>query len=122
EPRTQKSMGEHCEDMAREWSISRDSQDAWAVGSHHKLAAAYERGFLDDLVVPFRGVSRDNILRPDTSLEKLATLKPAFDRTSGHGTLTAGNSTPLTDGAAACLLSSEEWAAAHGHEVLCHLR
>src|SRR5690606_25251539 len=87
-----------------------------------KLAAAYERGFFDDLVVPFRGVARDNILRADTSLEKLATLKPAFDRTSGRGTLTAGNSTPLTDGAAACLLASDEWAAAHGHEVLCHIR
>jgi acetyl-CoA C-acetyltransferase len=122
EPRTGKSMGDHCEDMAREWSISRDSQDEWAVGSHHKLAAAYERGFFDDLVVSFRGVSRDNNLRPDTSLEKLATLKPAFDKTSGKGTLTAGNSTPLTDGAAACLVSSDEWAAAHGHEVLCHIR
>ena len=122
EPRTNKSMGDHCEDMAREWNIGRDSQDAWAAGSHHKLAAAYERGFLDDLVVPFRGVSRDNILRPDTSIEKLATLKPAFDRTSGKGTLTAGNSTPLTDGAAACLVASDEWAAAHGHEVLCHIR
>lgn len=122
EPRTGKSMGDHCEDMAREWSISRDSQDEFAVASHHKLAAAYDRGFFDDLVVSFRGVSRDNILRADTSLEKLATLKPAFDKTSGRGTLTAGNSTPLTDGAAACLLSTDEWAAAHGHEVLCHLR
>ena len=122
EPRTGKSMGDHCEDMAREWSISRDSQDEWAVGSHQKLAAAYERGFFDDLVVSFRGVSRDNNLRPDTSLEKLATLKPAFDKTSGKGTLTAANSTPLTDGAAACLVSSDEWAAAHGHEVLCHIR
>ena len=121
EPRTGKSMGEHCEDMAKEWNISRDSQDELAVASHHKLAAAYERGFFDDLVVSFRGVSRDNILRPDTSLEKLATLKPAFDRSSGRGTLTAANSTPLTDGAAACLLSSERWAAAHGHEVLCRL-
>ena len=122
EPRTGKSMGEHCEDMAKEWNISRDSQDELAVASHHKLAAAYERGFFDDLVASFRGVSRDNILRPDTSLEKLATLKPAFDRTSGRGTLTAANSTPLTDGAAACLLASDAWAAAHGHEVLCHLR
>ncbi|MDQ3494706.1 MAG: acetyl-CoA C-acetyltransferase [Pseudomonadota bacterium] len=122
EPRTGKSMGEHCEAMARHWSIARDSQDEWAVGSHHKLAAAYERGFFDDLVVSFRGVSRDNVLRPDTSLEKLATLKPAFDKASGQGTLTAGNSTPLTDGAAACLLSSDDWAAQHGHEVLCHLR
>ena len=122
EPRTGKSMGEHCEDMAKEWNISRDSQDELAVASHHKLAAAYERGFFDDLVVSFRGVSRDNILRPDTSLEKLATLKPAFDKTSGRGTLTAANSTPLTDGAAACLLASDDWAAAHGHEVLCHVR
>jgi len=122
EPRTGKSMGEHCEDMAKEWAISRDSQDELAVASHRKLAAAYERGFFDDLVVSFRGVSRDNILRPDTSLEKLATLKPAFDKTSGRGTLTAANSTPLTDGAAACLLASDEWAAAHGHEVLCHVR
>ena len=122
EPRTGKSMGEHCEDMARQWSIARDSQDEWALASHQKLAAAYERGFLDDLVVSFRGVSRDNVLRADTTLEKLATLKPAFDRTSGRGTLTAGNSTPLTDGAAACLLASDEWAQAHGHEVLCHLR
>ncbi len=122
EPRTGKSMGEHCEDMARTWNIARDSQDEWAVGSHHKLAAAYERGFFDDLVVSFRGVSRDNNLRPDTSIQKLATLKPAFDRSSGHGTLTAGNSTPLTDGAAACLIASDEWAAQHGHEVLCHIR
>jgi acetyl-CoA C-acetyltransferase len=122
EPRTGKSMGEHCEDMAKEWNISRDSQDAWAVSSHQKLAAAYERGFFDDLIAPFRGVSRDNILRADTSLEKLATLKPAFDKTSGRGTLTAANSTPLTDGAAAVLLASDEWAAAHGHAPLAYLR
>ncbi|HST45221.1 MAG TPA: acetyl-CoA C-acetyltransferase [Luteimonas sp.] len=122
EPRTGKSMGEHCEDMAKEWAISRDSQDELAVASHHKLAAAYARGFFDDLVVSFRGVSRDNILRPDTALAKLATLKPAFDKTSGRGTLTAANSTPLTDGAAACLLASDDWARTHGHEVLCHLR
>ncbi len=122
EPRTGKSMGQHCEDMAKEWNIPRDAQDALAADSHHKLAAAYARGFFDDLVVSFRGVSRDNILRPDTSIEKLATLKPAFDKTSGRGTLTAGNSTPLTDGAAACLLASDEWAAQHGHEVLCHIR
>ena len=122
EPRTGKSMGEHCEDMAKEWMISRDSQDELAAASHHKLAAAYERGFFDDLVVSFRGVTRDNILRPDTSIEKLATLKPAFDKTSGRGTLTAGNSTPLTDGAAACLVATPEWANAHNLEVLCHLR
>ena len=122
EPRTGKSMGDHCEDMAKEWNISRDSQDELAVASHRKLAAAYERGFFGDLIAPFRGLERDNILRPDTSLEKLATLKPAFDKVSGRGTLTAGNSTPLTDGAAAVLLASEEWARAHGHEPLAYLR
>jgi acetyl-CoA C-acetyltransferase len=122
EPRTGKSMGQHCEDMAKEWNIPREAQDQLAVASHQKLAAAYERGFFDDLVVPFRGVSRDNILRADTSLAKLSTLKPAFDRTSGHGTLTAGNSTPLTDGAAACLLAAGEWAQANGIEPLCWVR
>lgn len=122
EPRTGKSMGDHCEDMAKEWNISRDSQDELAVSSHKKLAAAYERGFFEDLIAPFRGQQRDNILRPDTSLEKLATLKPAFDKTSGRGTLTAANSTPLTDGAAAVLLASDEWARTHGHEPLAYLR
>ncbi|MGA9422676.1 MAG: acetyl-CoA C-acetyltransferase [Rhodanobacteraceae bacterium] len=110
EPRTGKSMGEHCEMMAREWNIAREDQDRLALESHRKLAAAYDRGFFDDLVVPFRGVARDNILRADTSLEKLAALKPAFDRTSGKGTLTAGNSSALSDGAAAVLLASEDWA------------
>jgi len=119
EPRTGKSMGEHCEDMAREWGISREDQDALALASHHKLAAAWARGFFDDLVVPFRGVTRDNILRADTTPEKLASLTPVFDRHSGRGTLTAGNSTPLTDGAAACLLASEDWAGARGLEVQC---
>ncbi len=122
EPRTGKSMGEHCEDMAKEWQIARDAQDAWALSSHQKLGAAYERGFFEGLVVPFRGVSRDNVLRADTTLEKLASLKPAFDKASGRGTLTAGNSTPLTDGAAACLIASEDWAAQHGHDVLCRIR
>ena len=122
EPRTGKSMGEHCEDMAKQWQIARADQDRLAFESHRKAAAAFERGFYDDLVVPFRGVQRDNILRPDTNEEKLATLKPAFDRTSGQGTLTAGNSTPLTDGAAAVLLASEDWASAHGHPVLAHVR
>lgn len=122
EPRTGKSMGAHCELMAREWQISRAAQDELAVQSHHKAAAAYERGFFTDLVVPFRGVERDNNMRPDTSVEKLAALKPAFDRSSGNGTLTAGNSTPLTDGAAAALLASEDWARAHGHEPLAYLR
>ncbi|MGY3266240.1 acetyl-CoA C-acetyltransferase [Lysobacter sp. HA35] len=122
EPRTGKSMGQHCEDMAKEWAIPREAQDELAVASHHKLAAAYDRGFFDDLVVPFRGVSRDNILRPDSTLTKLASLKPAFDRTSGRGTLTAGNSTPLTDGASACLLASNDWAQARGIEPLCWIR
>jgi acetyl-CoA C-acetyltransferase len=114
EPRTGKSMGDHCELMAREWHISRQDQDELALESHRKLAAAYERGFFEGLIVPFRGVSKDNILRPDTSLEKLAALKPAFDKTSGQGTLTAGNSSPLSDGAAAVLLASEEWASERG--------
>ena len=122
EPRTGMSMGEHCEKMAREWHIDRPSQDALALASHKKLAAAYESGFMDDLVVPFRGVKRDNILRPDTSMEKLATLKPAFDRTSGHGTLTAGNSTALSDGAAAVLLAGEDWAAQRGLPVQAWVR
>ncbi|PKM05904.1 MAG: acetyl-CoA C-acyltransferase [Gammaproteobacteria bacterium HGW-Gammaproteobacteria-4] len=122
EPRTGKSMGAHCELMAREWQISRAAQDELAVQSHHNAAAAYERGFFTDLVVPFRGVERDNNMRPDTSVEKLAALKPAFDRSSGNGTLTAGNSTPLTDGAAAALLASDDWARAHGHEPLAWLR
>ena len=122
EPRTGKSMGDHCEIMAKEWHIARESQDELALASHRKAAAAYERGFYNDLVASFRGVDRDNILRPDTTLEKLASLKPAFDKTSGLGTLTAGNSTPLTDGAAACLLASDDWAKAHGHEPLAYLR
>ncbi|SEI73514.1 acetyl-CoA C-acetyltransferase [Frateuria terrea] len=122
EPRTGMSMGDHCEKMAREWHIDRPSQDALALASHKKLAAAYESGFMDDLVVPFRGVKRDNILRPDTSMEKLATLKPAFDRTSGHGTLTAGNSTALSDGAAAVLLAGEDWAAQRGLPVQAWVR
>ncbi len=121
EPRTGKAMGEHCEMMAKEWSITREAQDQLAYDSHRKAAAAYERGFFQDLVVPFRGLERDNILRADTTVEKLATLKPAFDRTSGKGTLTAGNSTPLTDGASAVLLASEDWAAARGHKPLAYL-
>jgi len=121
EPRTGKSMGDHCELMAREWNIGREEQDRLTLASHQKLAAAYERGFFKDLVVPFRGVERDNILRPDTSLEKLAALKPAFDRTSGHGTLTAGNSTALSDGSAAVLIASDEWAAARGLAVQAYL-
>jgi acetyl-CoA C-acetyltransferase len=121
EPRTGKSMGDHCEMMAKEWGISREDQDRLAASSHQKAAAAFERGFYDDLVVQFRGVKRDNILRPDSSAEKLATLKPAFDRSSGKGTLTAGNSTPLTDGAAAVLLASDDFAKARGWNVQAYL-
>ncbi|MBS0569873.1 MAG: acetyl-CoA C-acetyltransferase [Proteobacteria bacterium] len=121
EPRTGLSMGDHCERMAKEWKISRQDQDAFALSSHQKAAAAYARGFFNDLVVPFRGVDRDNILRPDTTLEKLATLKPAFDKTSGQGTLTAGNSTALSDGASAALLASEAWAKQRGVEPMAYL-
>ena len=121
EPRTGKSMGDHCELMAREWNVSRADQDELALESHRRLAAAYERGFFDDLVVPFRGVARDNVLRPDTSLEKLATLKPAFDKFSGQGTLTAGNSSALSDGAAGVLLASEEWANERGLPIQAYI-
>lgn len=108
EPRTGLSMGQHCERMAREWHISREEQDALTLESHQKAAAAWESGFFDELVCKHNGVARDNIVRPDTSLEKLASLKPVFDRK--NGTLTAGNSTTLTDGSAAVLLASEDWA------------
>jgi acetyl-CoA C-acetyltransferase len=114
EPRTGMSMGDHCELMAKEWHISREDQDKLALSSHIKAAAAYDRGFFKDLVVPFRGLDRDGFLRPDSTLEKLATLKPAFDKTSGQGTLTAGNSTGLSDGASAVLLASDAWASKRG--------
>ena len=109
EPRTGLSMGQHCEEMAKEWSIGRREQDELALASHRNAAAAWQGGFFDDLVVPFNDLTRDNNVRGDTSLEKLASLKSAFDP-SPAGTLTAGNSSPLTDGAAAVLLSSDEWA------------
>ncbi len=121
EPRTKMAMGDHCELMAKEWGIARADQDKLAYESHKKAAKAYEEGFFDDLIVPCAGVTRDNHLRPDTTLDKLATLKPAFDRSSGKGTLTAGNSTPLTDGASSVLLASEEWARARGLPVLAYL-
>jgi acetyl-CoA C-acetyltransferase len=114
-------MGQHCEKMAREWKIGRAEQDQWALESHRKLAAAYAAGFFDDLVIPFRGVARDNLLRADTTLEKLADLKPAFDKSSGKGTLTAGNSSALSDGAAAVLLASEDWARARNLPVQAYL-
>lgn len=108
EPRTGLSMGQHCERMAQKWGISRKDQDELALESHQKAAEAWDSGFFDDLVEPHAGVIRDNIVRPDSTLEKLASLKPAFDR-SKDGTLTAGNSTTLSDGAAAVLLASEDW-------------
>lgn len=120
ESRTGLSMGEHCELMAKEWSIEREAQDALAQCSHNRAQAAYENGFYDDLISPCAGVVRDNNLRNDLSAEQLARLKPVFDR-SGGGTLTAGNSTPLTDGAAAVLLASEDWAAANGLPVLARI-
>lgn len=109
EPRTGLSMGQHCELMAQEWHIPREEQDRLAIESHAKAAAAYREGYMDDLLVPCAGVFRDNNLREDMELEKLATLRNAFER-SERGTLSAANSTPLTDGAAALLLASEEWA------------
>jgi acetyl-CoA C-acetyltransferase len=121
EARTGLSMGEHCEIMVKHWGISRQAQDELALRSHHNAARAYAEGFQDDLLTPFRGLQRDNNLRADTTLEKLAALKPAFDKQSGAGTLTAGNSTPLTDGAACVLLSSEDWAQRHGHSPLAWL-
>jgi acetyl-CoA C-acetyltransferase len=97
---TGKSMGEHCEEMAKTWNIARDSQDKLALASHQKALAGQKSGFFDDLIVPIEGMSRDGFPRADTSLERLAKLQPAFDRKSGKGTITAGNASPLTDGAA----------------------
>jgi acetyl-CoA C-acetyltransferase len=119
EPRTGLSMGEHAAIMAREWGITRAEQDELTVASHRNLAAAYDTGFLDDLVTPFLGLERDQNLRPDTSVEKLAKLKPVFG--GEDGTMTAGNSTPLSDGASAVLLASEEWAAAHNLPVQAYI-
>ena len=120
EPRTGMSMGEHCEEMAKEWQVSRREQDELALASHKNAAAAWKAGFFDDLVVEFQGLKSDNNVRADTSLEKLAQLRTAFDR-SEKGTLTAGNSSPLTDGAACVLLGSEEWAKARGIPVMAYL-
>lgn len=112
EPRTLMSMGEHCEVMVKEWKISREEQDEFALASHKNGAKAYEAGFYEDLVVPFNGLKRDGTLRGDTSIEKLAKLKPSFDTVAG--TLTAGNSSPLTDGAASVLVGNADGAAAIG--------
>ncbi len=120
EPRTGLSMGQHCERMAKEWQISRREQDELTLASHHNAAEAYNEGFFDDLVVEHAGVLRDNNIRPDSDMESLGKLKPAFDK-SGNGTLTAGNSTTLTDGAAAVLLASEDYAKKHDLPVTCYL-
>jgi len=120
EPRTGLSMGQSCEQMAKRWQIKRDEQDMLAMQSHQKAAAAYDAGFMNDLIIPFGGLTSDNNLRRDSSMEKLGKLKPAFDF-SGSGTLTAGNSTPLTDGSAAVLLASESWARSRNLPVLAYL-
>src|SRR5918996_4887215 len=120
EPRTGLSMGQHCEEMAKEWAIDRKSQDELPLASHKNAAAAWLSGFFQDLVVPFNDLQRDNNVRGDTSLEKLSSLKNAFDP-SPAGTLTAGNSSPLTDGAACVLLGSEEWASARKIPVQAYL-
>jgi len=121
EPRTKMSMGQHCEVTVKEWNVSREAQDEIAYNSQKNLAAAYERGFFDDLVVPFKGLDKDNLMRPDVSMERLAALKPAFDKKSGQGTLTAGNSSGLTDGASAVLFASEDWAKAQNLPVQAYL-
>lgn len=120
EPRTGLSMGDHAARTAAEWGVTREAQDAFTAGSHQKLAAAYERGFFDDLLTPYLGLSRDQNLRPDSTPQKLAGLEPVFGEGPG-ATMTAGNSTPLSDGASAVLLSSDAWAAEHGLPVLAHL-
>lgn len=119
EPRTGLSMGGHTEITAKYYQISREDQDRYSLESHQKMAAAYDSGFFNDMLTPFAGLDRDNILRRDTSLEKLARLKPAFDKTSGS--LTAGNSSPLTDGASCILLASEDWARQQGLPVLAYI-
>jgi len=121
EPRTGLSMGEHTARMALDWGVTREEQDDLAARSHRRLAAAYDRGFFDDLVSPYLGLERDQNLRPDSSPEKLAKLKPVFGARNGDGTMTAGNSTPLSDGASAVLLASDEWARERGLEILAYV-
>ncbi len=121
EPRTGMSMGEHMAVTAKEWGITREAQDELTMRSHHSLAAAYERGFFDDLVTSYLGLTRDQNLRPESSMDKLGSLKPVFGKAFGdEATMTAGNSTPLTDGASAVLLGTDEWAAEHGLEPLAY--
>jgi acetyl-CoA C-acetyltransferase len=121
EPRTGLSMGEHAAITARRWRIGRADQDVLALASHQNLAAAYARGFFDDLVTPYLGLNRDENLRPDTTIEKLASLRPAFGTDQPEATMTAGNSSPLSDGASTVLLATDEWAAAHRLPVLAYL-
>jgi acetyl-CoA C-acetyltransferase len=121
EPRTGLSMGEHAAITAKQLGIKRVDQDELAVASHRNMAAAYDRGFFDDLVTPFLGLYRDDNLRPDASVEKLAKLRPVFGVKAGDATMTAGNSTPLTDGASVALLAGEDWAAAHSLAPLAYL-
>ncbi|WPU67106.1 acetyl-CoA C-acetyltransferase [Peredibacter starrii] len=121
EPRTGLSMGEHTELMVKEWGITREAQDQLALESHQKAAKAYEEGFYDDLIINFQGLKKDAFTRKDTSLEKLGKLKPAFDF-SGKGSLTAGNSTPLTDGASVVLMGSEEFAKENNLEVMAYFK
>jgi acetyl-CoA C-acetyltransferase len=121
EPRTGLSMGQSCERMAKQWKVTREEQDELALESHRRAAGAYDEGFYDDLIIEYHGLKADNNVRRDTSLEKLAKLKPSFDF-SGGGTLTAGNSSPLTDGASALLLASEEWAQSRRLPVQAYLR
>jgi acetyl-CoA C-acetyltransferase len=121
EPRTGLSMGEHAAITAAEWNVGREAQDELALASHRNLAAAYDRGFFDDLMTPYRGLIRDANLRPDTSLDKLAALRPVFGRSLPQPTMTAGNSTPLTDGASTVLLGTDEWAARRNLPVLAHV-
>lgn len=120
EPRTRLSMGQHCERMAREWGIDREAQDRLAMESHLKAAKAWDSGFYDEIVQPWHGLARDNNMRPDSNMESLAGLKTVFSRRP-DATLTAGNSTPLTDGAAAVLLASEDWAKARGLPVQAYI-
>lgn len=120
EPRTGLSMGDHCELMAKEWNISREEQDQLAYNSHQNGSKAYADGFYQDSVIPFSGVEKDTILRPETSLEKLSSLRPAFDKKSG--TLTAGNSTAMTDGASCIFLASEDYAKRNGLPVLAYFK
>lgn len=119
EPRTGLSMGEHQALTTKEWAVTREEQDQLAFESHQKAFAAYEEGFYDDLISPFKGLDRDNNMRGNSTLEKLATLRPVFG--GSNGTMTAANSTPLTDGASCVLLASEEWAKANGHEPLAYI-